>query len=297
MKKFLIVSVGFFLIFFSVFLITYYNWGSFSGWVVDSDYYHHWSLANGHCPERFYVLETCLKYPPLYSKITAFISWNEWLFNIFPMIISIFIIPWIIYKRTNSSWSLLIYYSSSVVFNIFFASIFPQMLFLLFFTIILYFKKFNLFRDGAIGLLSVFAHHQAIYVVIFLLVFKIFSERIDQIKIPFLVPFLSFPFSGKPDDQAGWDYFLIFSPLINWYYTFKLSKSKILAILFFFFGAYFLNYRVLLFIPVLWAFWLPELINKFNTREKLVLALIYSIWGLIQFLYFYLLTNPSVPIS
>lgn len=291
MNKFFIFSLFFFILFFGVFYYTYLNWGEFSGWVNDSDYYFHWSKSNGQCPDRFYTKEACETYSPIYHILGSFFTFDEWAFNLLPMIILIFLIPYLIYRKTKSNWSILIYFSSVLIFNIMYASLFAQMMFMIFFTLILYFEKFHLIRDVGLSILGIFSHREAIFVVIPLLLLKIFGKHLDVfLDGPFFALF-GLPFTGHPDDQAGPVYFFSFSPLINWFFTLRLSVSKILFISFFFMGAVFLNYRTLLFIPILWAFWLPEIIEKTDERYKKFLIWIYLVWIILQFVTFVYIAN------
>lgn len=293
MRKFLTISIAFFLLFFGAVFYAHEHWGTFSGWIQESDYYFHFTKAKGECPANYYTQDFCVNYPPLYSILSSFFVWNEWAFNLLPMFILIFVIPSIIYHRTRSEWSLLIYFSSSIVFNIIFASVFAQMLSMVFFTIVLSFKKFDLLRDGILSLLAVLSHREAIFVMGALILFKVFREKIDEIKFSRAMPLLGLSFSGKPDDHVGALYLFLFAPAINWIYSLKLSFSKILFIAFFFVGGIVVNYRVLLFIPILWAFWLPEIIQRFHPKERKFVVFLYLSWMFLQFVYFAYTTTVS----
>lgn len=292
MKKFILLTITFFLVFMGIFTITFEHWGEYSGWVKDSDYYFHWSKANGECPTRFYDYEKCVSYSPLYSMITKYFSFSEYAFNVFPMILTIFLIPLVLYRRTKSIFSPLIYFSSAFIFTVFYASIFAHALLSLIFVLILTSKKHLTFWNGALYALSLFTHSQAVYVMLPLFLYKIWQDDGKIISSAF-VPTIFFQAKNRMDELTFNHLFFVGFP-INWFYSFFLEKSKILLITFFLIGAVAINYRSILFIPLLWSVWLPRYYKKSEHRNLLILGMILFI--IVQFIGFYAQTNLFPPI-
>ena len=291
MKYFLLLSISFFLVFTGLFAITLQSWGEYSGWVKDSDYYFHWSRANGECPTRFYDYEKCVSYSPMYSMITKYFSGNEIVFNFFPMILTIFLIPIILFYTTRSIFSTLIYFSSVFVFNIFYASIFAHALLSLLFVLILVSKKHLTFWNGGLYALSLFSHSQAVYVMLPLFLYKAWQDY-GKVILYAMSPSLIL-LKNKADEMTFNHLFFLGFPS-NWFYTFKLEQSKVLLIFYFIIGAIAINYRSLLFIPLLWSVWLPSFYEKSPYKKILAVGMVLFI--IVQFIGFYRQTNLFPPI-
>lgn len=273
--------------------ITFEHWGEFSGWHTAGDYTFHWSRANDICPFPLYPIETCQNYRPLYQALTRVFAGQEFLFNIFPILILVFFIPFLIYSKTKSCWSLLAYYSSAFIFHTLFSSIFAQMLLTIFFVLMLYFDKFNPVRDLTFFLFGTLSHSKAFYVLTPIILYKIFSKELDNHNSNKFKQFFfpTFSLANIPPD-----YLLFLANPISWFFSLKLSFSKNLLIFVFILGAFLQDYRSLLFLPILWSFWLPEILEKESTNKKYLWSIVYVFWIILQFLYFHFLTNPQVPI-
>lgn len=267
MQKAVLITLAFFLFFSLAFLFINSETGKFFN---SNDYFFHFYKAQGKCFEEHYSEETCESYAPLFSFLSAPFAFNEFLFILFPLAIVTLFIPWIIFKKTKSYWSLAIYFSSSFVLNIMFASIFAQALLSLFFVMLLYTDKPGPWDVGIILFASA-AHSKALWVllpVLLLKFFPLFFNKDFDIK-------KYFSFAVLAEQKLSFSSFFKLGPLINWFYSLQFNPIRQLLIIYFLFSGIVIDFRAMLFIPLLWALWLPEILTKKEKNVKNLVLLNY----------------------
>lgn len=263
MKKFLIICLLFFFVSFYGTYLNFQQEGHFSN---TNDYLFHYSMAKGECLEGVanYTLETCKNYPPLLSWISKPFSSNEITYQLFVLFILIILIPGIIFYSTKSVWSLLIYYSSSIVFNTIYASIFAQMMVFLIVALLLLKERFNPLIDLSLLLISPFVHNEAIYAVIPIILYKILKPKLEYFVFPAFVIF--------KEQTLTWSSLFKLGPIINWFYSLQLDNPKKILIFYFIVTGIIFDYRTILFIPLLWAYWLPEKIERYSNNKVYIIC-------------------------
>lgn len=270
MKKILLVTLSLALLIFALMFVNHQNNGNFAN---SNDYFFHFERAKGKCflGNGLYTEEKCKNYPPFLGIISSPFSQNQVIYNIFLLGILLIIIPLIICFKTKSMWSILIYFSSSYVYNTLYASIFSQMIIVLLVVLLLYNEKFKPIVDIPILIIANFTHNEGIYAIIPIIIYKIFKDKIFFPK--------AFLFTTLIEKKLDFSSMFKLGPIINWFYTFKLSIAKILLIFFFIICGFIFDFRTILFVPVLWAYWLPEKIleNK-NKMYKIILGVSYVCW-------------------
>jgi len=222
MKKELAICLFFFLIFFNFGYNNFLETGHFS---ETNDYFFHFYKSNGDCFTKHYTQEACDRYPKGFEFLTSNFTNNEITFNLFALAIICFIIPLAIFTKTKSIWSIIIYFSSSFVFNVFYASIFAQAMLSLIFCLILRSEKINM-KDPILLIASTFFHSKAIYVLIPVLLYKL-SNKINFLKQK------NFPYVYLDFSTMNVSNTIKLGAIINWFYSLKLDDNKKLLILFF----------------------------------------------------------------
>ena len=285
MKQFFIISLFFCIFLFTGFLALNEKTGSFFP-ALSSDFNFHFYKSTGLCFSQ-YPLESCLVYPGFYHLIASIFTQSESIFILFNIFLVGFLIPFAIYLKTKSLWSLLIYYSSSFAFNVMFSGIFAQAMLTFFVVLLLINDIFAL--DILFFAMGYFSHQKAIYVLFPVLLFKyipILLFRYIKLKFPkakfFFIPTFSLKIALE-----GLTKFVFFLVPVHLYYMFKLSFSKQILLMYFLIFASILNPRIYLFIPVLLSLWLPKMLNKKNGNIKTLLIFNYLLYATMEFMIFY----------
>lgn len=273
MRNFFVITACLFAVFF-VILISLV--GPSNHFFNTNDYFFHLYKAQGSCFVEKYSLSECEGYAPGFSFLSSFFAGSESLFIIFVLIILIFIIPGVIYHKTRSTWSLLIYFSSSFVFNILYASIFAQMLLTVIVVLMLYSEKINVYVDTILLAIGYFTHSHWVFVLIPIMGYKFLNHFSNIQKFKDFFGFVVLK-------EKTLDFSTIFKlgPIINWFYSFQLDGRKLLLIAYFTVTSIIGDFRAILFVPILWAFWLPQIIEKKPGVHKL-LILNYLAWFIFE---------------
>jgi len=233
-----------------------------------NDYYFHLYRTQGAC-FSYYPEINCDSYAPLFAIISIPFQ-TEQLFILFVLFILVFLIPFLIYEKTYSIFSLLIYYTSSFVFNVLFASIFAQMLVTVFLILIIRNREFSK-MDLIYYCLGCLSHNVG-----FLLLTPIILLKFVKLKeIPF------FPFALVYQRALSVSTIFKLQPFVLWFYALFLDIKEVLILFGLFVGG-FLNERVILFIPVLLALWLPIILELRPKKVKYLLYLNFALMFIFQ---------------
>lgn len=243
-----------------------------------NDYYFHLEKAKGKCLSEFYTVEACDNYPGFFHFLAGPFAENEFFFLILILSIILILIPALVLEKTNSYWSVALFFASGFPYIVLYSSILAQALLSVFFVLIIRNPENNK-KDFLYLFFGLLTHSKALFVLLPLIAYKFFKNH----KTEFLAPivFLNARAFGLTE-------LIKLFPLAIYPYMIFLGVPELTLISVYALAGFIISdFRPLLFIPLLLALWLPKIFNKRAFQIKVLISLNLSIYMIFQIILFF----------